>query len=197
MRKLALTAIVALSAAALASAASARPWNDARLVIDVPSGYTVVDGTHQTAADRSYVEIAAPDDDCAFYSTDAQIANVALARSAILEDVRFSNEYLTQVARMFPVLVPDGTTATVTSNTVETNGPWPIRRISYRAGDRVTHAAIQWRPGLQLIAMCSRYQGAESAASRYDNIFRAIAHPNDAAWLAEANAPPPAPTPAQ
>ncbi|MCR6646441.1 MAG: hypothetical protein NVV62_18955 [Terricaulis sp.] len=194
MRKLALTAAIALSAAALATTASARPWNDTRLVIDVPSGYTVVDGTHQTTADRSYVEIAAPDDDCAFYSTDAQIPNVELARSAILEETRFSNEYLGQVANMFPGLVPDGTPATVTSNTVETNGPWPIRRISYRAGDRVTHAAIQWRPGLQLIAMCSRYQGAESAPSRYDSIFRAIAHPNDATWLSE---PAPAPAPAQ
>jgi hypothetical protein len=131
-----------------------------------------------------YVETAAPDDDCAFYSVSAQIANASLARSAILEDSRFPTEYVQQIATMFSRITPEG--ATVSEQTMDTSGPWPIRRLTFRAGDRVSHAAIQWRPGLQLIAMCARYQGAASNSSRYDAIFRSIGHPNDAAWLAEA-----------
>lgn len=205
MRKLALAATIALGVVAIASPSLARPWADARLQLEVPASgnWTVVDGSHQTTPDRSYVEIAAPDDDCAFYSANAQIANASVARTAMSEDARFSPQYLQQVATMFPRIVPAG--ATVTSNTVDTSGAWPIRRISYRAGDQVAHAAIQWRPGLQLISACARYQGAASEASRYDAIFRSVAHPNDATWLAEAQsaaaqpqaAPAPAPEPAQ
>lgn len=186
MRKLALAATIALGVVAIASPSLARPWADARLQLEVPASgnWTVVDGSHQTTSDRSYVEIAAPDDDCAFYSADAQIANAHVARTAMSEDARFSAQYLQQVATMFPRIIPAG--ATVTSNTVETSGAWPIRRISYRAGDQVAHAAIQWRPGLQLISACARYQGANSQASRYDAIFRSVGHPNDATWLREA-----------
>lgn len=189
MRKLALAATIALGVTALAAPSLARPWADARLQMEVPNGggWSVVDGSHQNQADRSYVETAAPDDDCAFYSTNAQIANAAVARSAISEEARFTPQYLTQVAGMFPTLLPASAGApTVTSNTVETSGPWPIRRVSYRAGERVAHAAIQWRPGLQLISMCARYQGEASEASRYDAIFRSVSHPNDATWLTEA-----------
>jgi hypothetical protein len=189
MRKLALAATIVLGVAAIAAPSLARPWADARLVMDIPNAgqWDVVPNTYQSRPDRSYLETAAPDDDCAFYSTDAQIANAALARTAITEDARFPPQYLAQVAGLFPMLLPESAgAATVTSNVVETSGPWPIRRLTYRAGDRVTHAAIQWRPGLQLIAMCARYQGAESESSRYDAIFRSIGHPNDAAWLEEA-----------
>lgn len=187
MRNLALAATIALGVVAIASPSMARPWADARLQMDVPGGgWSVVDGSHQTTADRSYVETAAPDDDCAFYSANAQIANAQVARTAMSEDARFSPQYLQQVAGMFPRIIPAG--ATVASNTVDTSGAWPIRRITYRAGDQVAHAAIQWRPGLQLIAACARYQGAASEASRYDAIFRSIGHPNDAAWLQEAAA---------
>jgi len=186
MRKFALAATIALGVAAIATPSSARPWGDDRLMIDVPGGWTIVDGSHRRLDDRSYIEIAAPDDDCAFFSTNAQIANAAVARSAISEDDRFPAAYLAQVAGMFPTLIPGA--ATVTANSIDTSGAWPIRRLSYRAGDRVAHAAIQWRPGLQLIAMCARYQGADSQASRYDAIFRSVAHPNDATWLTEAQA---------
>jgi len=188
MRKLALAATIALSVAAIAAPALARPWADPRMQMEVPNGggWSVVDGSHQTAADRSYVETAAPDDDCAFYSTDAQIANATVARTAISEDARFPPQYLQQVAGMFPRIVPAG--AAVTSNTVDTSGPWPIRRITYSAGAQVAHVAVQWRPGLQLIAACARYQNEASEASRYDAIFRSIGHPNDAVWAQEATA---------
>ncbi len=185
MRKLALAATIALGVVAIASPSMARPWADARLQMDVPGGgWSVVDGSHQTTADRSYVETAAPDDDCAFYSANAQIANAHLARTAISDDARFTPEYLQQLAGMFPRIIPTG--ATVTSNTMDTSGAWPIRRITYSAGERNAHVAVQWRPGMQLIAACARYQGAESQPSRYDAIFRSVSHPNDAAWLQEA-----------
>jgi hypothetical protein len=186
MRKLALAATIALAAAAFAAPSLARPWTDARLVMEIPNsgGWSEVDGSRQSVQDRVYVETAAPDDDCAFYSVAAQIANAAVARSAITEDSRFTPEYLQQVATMFPRITPEG--ATVSEQTMDMSGPWPIRRVTFRAGDSVSHAAIQWRPGLQLIAMCARYQGAASNSSRYDAIFRSIGHPNDAAWLAEA-----------
>lgn len=184
MRKLALAASVALAVAAIAGPALARPWNDPRMTMDVPNGYTVVDGSHQQQANRTYVETAAPDDDCAFWSTDAQIANANVARTAISDEARFPASYLTQVAGMFPRIVPAG--ATVTSNTMDTSGAWPIRRVTYSGGGKTAHVAIQWRPNLQLIAACTRYEGAESQSSRYDAIFRSIGHPNDATWLTEA-----------
>ena len=121
-----------LGRAAIASP-SRRAWADNCPALDAGE-LTVVDGSHQTAADRSYVEIAAPDDDCAFYSSDAQIANATVARSAISEEARFTPEYLRQVAAMFPRIVPAG--ASVASNTVDTSGAWPIRTVTYRAGDQ-------------------------------------------------------------
>jgi hypothetical protein len=186
MRKLALAASIALGVAAIATPSMARPWNDARMKLEVPNsgGWNVRQESYQTTSDRSYIEADAPDDDCAFYSTTAQVANASVARSAITEDERFTPEYLQGVAAMFPRVV--GPNATVTANTVDTSGDWPIRRISFRSGDRVSHAAVQWRPGAQLIAACARYEGADSQASRYDSIFRSIGHPNDATWLAEA-----------
>jgi hypothetical protein len=45
--------------------------------------------------------------------------------------------------------------------------------------------------------MCARYQGAASNSSRYDAIFRSIGHPNDAAWLAEAQSTAAAPAAAE
>jgi len=184
MRTLALAAIFAVGVAAPAFAA---PWADARLKFETPgSNWTVRQETYQSTSDRSYIEADAPDDDCAFYSTAAQVANATVARSAISEDARFTPQYLQQVAAMFPRVV--GPNATVTANTVDTAGAWPIRRISYRSGERVSHVAIQWRPGVQLIAACARYEGAASEPSRYDAIFRSIGHPNDATWAQEATA---------
>lgn len=186
MRKFALAATIALGVAAVAAPSEARPWNDARLKLEVPNSgnWTVRQESYQQTADRSYIEADAPDDDCAFYSTAAQVANASVARSAISEDARFTPQYLQQVAGMFPRVV--GPNATVTANTVDTSGAWPIRRVSYRSGERVSHVAIQWRPGAQLIAACARYEGADSQPSRYDSIFRSIGHPNDATWLTEA-----------
>lgn len=184
MRKLALIASIALGAALMAAPANARPWGDNRLQLEVPNGWNIIEGTHQTRPDQSYVEIAAPDDDCAFYSSDAQIANASVARSAILEDSRFTPEYINQVGVMFSNIIPRG--ATLTANVIDNSGAWPIRRLTFTAADKVAHVAIQWRPGLQLIAGCSRYQQEASESSRYDGIFRSVKHPNDAAWLAEA-----------
>ncbi len=184
MRKFALAATIALGVAAIAAPSMARPWSDARLKFELPNsgGWNVRQA--QSPGDRTFVQVDAPDDDCAFYSTNAQIANATVARSAISEDSRFTPEYLQQVAGMFPDIV--GPNATVTASTVDSVGAWPIRRVSYRSGDRVSHVAIQWRPGVQLIAGCARYQGAASEPTRYDAIFRSVGHPNDATWLQEA-----------
>jgi hypothetical protein len=56
------------------------------------------------------------------------------------------------------------------------------------------HAALQLRPGFDLITLCMTYDGSDPVEV-YNNVIRSVAHPNDAAFEAAATPAAPTPTP--
>jgi hypothetical protein len=191
MRVRALAAVCGLALLA-AGVAAAETWTDpnGRVIFEAPAGWStqarradgftaVVTGT----ADNECQIIAQPNDQ----SATASVANV---RTAAADNAQFTPEVWTRIAQSMPSVFRGGT-ATVVSNSSDSSGPWPIQRAEIQSSERLVHAAMTLRPGVDIIAMCMTYAGADPV-STYDAVIRSIAHPNDAQWAA---AGAPAPTP--
>jgi hypothetical protein len=73
------------------------------------------------------------------------------------------------------------------SRSSDTSGFWPFQRAELRNGERAVHGAMQVRPGMDLIAMCLTYGGADTTAV-YDALIRSFGTPNDATLQAAAEA---------
>jgi len=189
MRALAIALIAGIGLAA-AGPAAAQPWTDpaGRFVFQMPSGWREQVDARQTE-NLTYIEIFTPDRDCAFVAQPTEgLASISplRARDVVLDDTRFGSEYLKAAGDTFVRVFPNDS-AVVVSQSIDRSGFWPIRRVEYLSGEKAIHGAIQWRPGLQLLAVCSKYEGADQA-SDYDVIFRSVGTPNDATWQAEAEA---------
>lgn len=198
MRAIAFAA--ALVGLCVAGAASAREWNDpsGRLKFDAPSGWATTQERGQNASDTfTYVISGNANNECHFISQPnggTATASADAVRRASAETTRFTTGFWTTtlngIANVFP-----SNSATVTSTAVETNGAWPIQRAETTSSERPVHAAMQLRPGFDIIVLCMTYGGAEPIAL-YDTVIRSVTHPNDPAWAAAAT-PAPTPPPAQ
>lgn len=75
--------------------------------------------------------------------------------------------------------------ATLTSQSVDTTGVWPVQRAEFSgSANGPVFAAMQSRPGVDLMAFCQARDGASAAP--FEQLFASLAHPNDTTWQAEA-----------
>jgi len=75
--------------------------------------------------------------------------------------------------------------ATLTSQSVDTSGVWPVQRAEFGgSANGPVYAAMQSRPGVDLMAFCQARGGADAAP--FEQLFASLSHPNDATWQAEA-----------
>jgi hypothetical protein len=59
-----------------------------------------------------------------------------------------------------------------------------MQRAQFGGAERPVTAALQSRPGIDLMAFCWSYGG--DATATFDALFRSVSHPNDATWQAAA-----------
>lgn len=184
MRGLALAAVVGVGLT-LGGVAVARTWNDpaGRLVFDAPSGWVmeVMRDNPQTIvlagdANNECYLIATPNSVSAHSSPDAVRHTVDQISAQAWVDAANS------VAPMFP-----RDSAQLVSQTVETSAFWPLQRARFGGAERPVIAALTSRPGIDLMAFCWTYGGADATA-RYEAVFRSMSHPQDAVWRASAEA---------
>lgn len=180
MRALALAAIIGIGLIST-GAAAAQTWTDpnGNIVIDAPRGWTV---RPQPMTGGTAVLAFTPSSDCYFFG----IPNPASA-SASVTAARHSttpipaDAWVRAVQSIGDLASAD---ASLISQSVDTSGFWPVQRAQIRAGERIVHAAIQARPGVELRALCTGSQDS------YDALLNAMSHPNDAAWQAAAEQAP-------
>ncbi len=194
--------VTALAAAAVCigllagGVAAARVWNDpnGRVTFDAPNGWAT---SPENNASLTYVITGNANNECHVVATPnagTSRATAAQIRAASAEDARFGNETWTRVLNGIPTVFP-GNSANVQSRSLDSSGAWPIQRAEVQGPERLVHAAMQLRPGFDIITLCMTYGGADRT-DLYDAFIHSVGHPNDAQWAAEATAAPaPAPVP--
>mgnify|MGYP006908234789 CR=1 FL=1 len=194
MRAIALAAII--GGTMLAGAAAAETWTDpaGRLIFDKPRGWQVdpqqtSSGTVVLAFDGSH--------DCFLMATPNSGTSSASARQVVSSTTQpFARAAWETTANSITTLFPAGG-AQMTNQSVDSSGVWPIQRAEFQSSEGNTvYAAIQGRPGIDLIGFCTAYSGS---ADVFNGVFRSMAHPNDASWASSLQAAPAeaAPAPAQ
>lgn len=182
MRGIALAAVMGVSLVA-GGVAVARPWNDpnGRVNFDAPAGWIM---EVRRASPQTIVLAGSADNECFVLATPNSVtANATPDRVRRTADPLAPDAWTTaanSVAPMFP-----SRSAQLTSQTVDTSGFWPVQRAEFSGATRPVTAALQSRPGIDLMAFCWTYGGGDASAT-YDALFRSMAHPNDATWQAQA-----------
>ena len=195
MRALALAAVFGVGLT-MAGVAAADPWTDpnGNINLNAPRGWTV--RPQQMNGGGTAVLAFTPSSDCYFFG----IPNAASANASV-NAARNTTSPLPATAWTMAVQglsdFVTGGPPTVTSQSVDTSGFWPVQRAELQSGDRTIYGAIQVRPGFELRGFCAG--GAQAAL---DPILSSMSHPNDQAWQTAAAAapaeaaPPAAETPA-
>jgi hypothetical protein len=170
------TALGALATLALlTSAASAETWRDpnGRVTFDAPRGWVmeVLRANPSTiviagSANNECYIMAVPNPGTANASADAMRNRVEPITAAAWAAVANS------ISSMFP-----HDTAVVDTQSLDTSGYWPINRATLSGGERPVIGALTARPGVDLIALCWTYAGADATAT-YEAVFRSLAHPS-------------------
>jgi hypothetical protein len=190
MRMLA-RAVAAAIGLAMGGTAFAEQWNDpaGRMRFETPRGWMV--RPQNAGASQSVVWAFNPTNDCFIFALDNPVtATVPVARLRASTQ-ELSAEGLANAANSALRLFPNGN-AQLVSQTVDTSGFWPVRRVEFSGSAQPVFGVVAARPGFEMRAFCT----GSPSASAYEALFNSLGHPNDAAWQAEA-APTPAPTPAQ
>jgi hypothetical protein len=170
----------------LAGIASAAEFTDSaqRLKFDAPAGWAT---TQERSDGFSYVVTGTANNECHFLARpNAGTANAAAeaVRRTAGDDGQFGESQWVRIANSLSPVFP-GNSAQFVSRSSDTSGFWPIQRAELRNGERTVHGAMQIRPGMDLIAMCQTYGGADSAEA-YDAIIRSFGTPNDSTLQAAA-----------
>ena len=178
MRKTALVA--ALMCTAMGGIASADTWTDpaGRVVVDLPAGWQ----TQQRGAPGQTAIIAFnPANDCYIFGVENPATASASANAARNTTTPLAPEaWVTAASGLRDFF---GSTApSVTTQSVDTSGFWPVQRVELAGGSRPVYGALQVRPGFELRGFCS---GAGGPAV-FDRIFASMRHPNDASWQGDA-----------
>lgn len=184
-------ALAAAAAALLVGTAYAQQaWNDParRLTFTAPAGWATTQERGQNPTDTfTYVISGTANNECQFIvrqNPNTASANPDVVRRQSGEGARFTNEVWTATLNSIPGVFPNNS-ARVLSTSVDTTGPWPIQRAEVQSPERLVHAALQLRPGFDLITLCMTYGGADPVAV-YDQVIRSVAHPRDAEFGAAA-----------
>jgi hypothetical protein len=184
MRVNALAAMAAVLGLAVAGSAEARTWSapDGRFSFDAPSGW-VMQVSH-SGADGTIVLAGSANDEC--YLMALVNANTA---SATADAARRTVQPLTPAAwsalanaitPMFP-----GNSAQVTTQSVDTDGFWPVQRAQFSGAARPVVGALTSRPGLDFVSLCWTYDGPDASAT-YRAVFDSMASANEQTWRSQA-----------
>lgn len=207
MRTLALAAIVGVAGLAFGGVAAAQPYADpnGRITFDKPAGWTV---SVEHSADFSYIIAGNANNECQFVAqpnSHSANANPWDVRRTGGEDTQFQESNWLALANSVRPIFP-GNSARFVSRSLDSSSYWPVQRAELQSPDRVVHAGMQTRPGMDLIGFCMTYGGDDPVAT-YDAVLRSMGHPGDdalqAAITAHDNAraaqaaQPAAPAPAQ
>lgn len=186
---------IALAAAAAAllvgTAYAQQAWNDParRLTFSAPAGWATSQERGQNPTDTfTYVISGSANNECQFIvrqNPNTATANADVVRRQSGDATRFTNEVWTATLNSIPGVFPNNS-ARVISTSVETTGPWPIQRAEVQSPDRLVHAALQLRPGFDMITLCMTYDGPDRT-DVYDQVIRSVAHPRDAEFAAAAD----------
>lgn len=182
MRSLALAAVFGVGLT-LAGAAAADPWTDpnGNLNLNAPRGWTV---RPQQMTGGTAVLAFTPSSDCYFFGIPNAASANASVNAARNTNAPIAPEAWTGAVQAISDFVSGGA-PTVTSQSVDTSGFWPVQRAQLQSGDRTIYGVIQVRPGFELRGFCS---GGSQAA--LDPILNSMSHPNDQAWQTAAAAAP-------
>jgi hypothetical protein len=180
------SALVAAALVFAAGSAAAETWTDpaGRLSFDKPSGWSV---SQENMPNVTYVVAGTADNECHIIAIPRDQLASAAARDiqrAGADDAQFGPDTWAQRANAIPSIFPNNS-ANVLSRSSETDRVWPIQRAEIQAPERLVHAAVQVRPGVELLTFCQTYEGDDPTAT-YDSVIRSVGHPNDATWQAQA-----------
>lgn len=180
MRKLALAAVFGVGLA-MAGVAAADPWTDpnGNLILDAPRGWTV---RPQQMAGGTAVLAFTASSDCYFFGIpNAASANASVNAARNTTSPLPAAAWTTAVQGLSDFV--SGGTPTLTSQSVDTGGFWPVQRAQLQSGDRTIYGVIQVRPGFELRGFC-----AGGSQASLDPMLNSMGHPNDQAWQAAAAA---------
>jgi hypothetical protein len=213
MRALACAAIFGLGLLATGVAA-ADPWTDpaGRFVVNIPHGWRInVPSTNGF----SYMKAGTAERECVFEATpnpNTAQATPQRVRQSTQDDTQFTEEAWVRLANQVNTVFPNNS-AQFVSRSQDNSGFWPLQRADLRSPNgvgnpplpvSVVHAALQSRPGVELIGFCYTISDPDYPTpdnpALFDPILRSLGTANDAALQAAAEAaataPPPAPAPA-
>jgi hypothetical protein len=184
MRSFAFAALVGLTLAAAASA-DARAWTDpaGRVAFEAPDNWSIQD---QQQTSMTYVIAGTANNECHVLAIPrAQTASMSVdaIRNAGGNDANYTDEAWARVGGAMTSVFSSA--PQVLSRSEDTTQFWPIQRADLQ-GQRLVHAAIQLRPGLELQTYCQTYEGADDAAA-YDALIRSVKTPTDEALQQQAS----------
>jgi hypothetical protein len=180
--------------------ASARPYNDpqGRVSFDNPAGWSTLVSRSVNQSQYTYLVTGTANNECQV----AAIPNPATAslspasvKANAADITRFGNDIWATSLNRFPQVFPDNS-AQVQSTSTDSSGFWPIQRAEVRSSEHLVHAAMEFRPGLEIVVMCLTYDGADPT-NTYDTFIRSVSTSHDAEWQAAAEATPAPAAPAQ
>jgi hypothetical protein len=164
----------------LGGVALAGPWSDpnGRINFTAPRGWNV-DPPSNTAT-QTLVLAFDGSHDCYVIGK----ANSVTANSSPAAVIRTTREQIAAsawvaTANAIRDFFPNNS-AQLTSQSVDTSGVWPVQRAEFQSSRGTVLAAMQSRPGVDLMAFCRALDGASTAP--FDALFASMGHPNDAAW---------------
>ena len=178
-----LLAALAVSLAAVGSAA-AGPWSDPATGVSftTPDGWTVTQ-PHVEGVNYMVAKDAAH---------ECHVLQIAHPETASITPDRIRAAGLTPIASTawtaLPIALPTVFTSndgSYVSSNVDTHGFWPLQRAEYTSGGKPLHAAIQFRPGMELWSFCWNITGADDAAGA-TAFLRSVGTVNDATLQAQA-----------
>jgi hypothetical protein len=169
-----------LVSVAAVSSAYATPWTDPSntISLDTPAGWVV---EPQAVEGLTYLVVASNASECHVVGVPRpSTADTTPYRMRAAAQQPLDQTLWTQIAGMFPDLFPGQTT--VQSATVDTEPFWPIQRADFAvAGAAPVHGAIQFRPGLEVWALCRARNGLAEETISINSLFNSIGTPNDTA----------------
>lgn len=184
-------AVVALGWAYSGAGAAAEPWSDpsGRLSFNTPVGWETRQEVGASATDAyTYVITGDAANEChimAQPNPGTIAASADAVRRANDDEARFNGALWTQIANGVRNIFPNQSAAFVSGAKEGEN--WPIQRAEIQSSQRLVRAAMQMRPGFDILTFCMNYEGTERP-DMYDAVIRSVGHPNDAVFFADAAA---------
>ncbi len=184
MRALKIAAIVGIGMS-IAGVALAGPWTDpgGHVTFNSASGW-VTEVQRGSNAQRTIVLTGNANNECYVLTVpNSGTASAPPNRVHALTDPISAADWQALANSVTPMFPQHN--ASLTSQSVDTSGFWPIQMAQLGGGERPVLAALTRRPGVDLIGLCWTYGGPDATAT-YNTFFHSIGSPNDATLQATA-----------